>query len=178
MTVPFPLALPRRVSTLAFRGPRPATHGRPAAGSFHRRPRRTLPVPTSAAPAAPKTVWSEVRVNGPYIAMTFDDGPSKALTPQLLDILKERHMHVTFFVVGQNAKDHPEILKRAIDEGHEIGNHSWSHPNFAKMSDDAVKSELDRTKDAIMAANRRQAGDADAAALRKLHQGSAPVVPR
>ena len=107
--------------------------------------------PDAAAPAAPKTVWSEVHVTGPYIAMTFDDGPSKMLTPKLLDILKERNMHVTFFVVGENAKDHPEILKRATDEGHEIGNHSWSHPNFAKMSDEAVKSELSRTKDAIMA---------------------------
>ena len=105
----------------------------------------------SAEPAPPKTVWSEVHVTSPYIAMTFDDGPSKTLTPKLLDILKERNMHVTFFVVGENAKDHPEILKRAIDEGHEIGNHSWSHPNFAKMSDEAVKSELSRTKDAIMA---------------------------
>ena len=103
------------------------------------------------APAVPKTVWSDVRVASPYIAMTFDDGPSKTLTPHLLDILKERNMHVTFFVVGENAKDHPEILQRAVAEGHEIGNHSWSHPNFAKMTDEAVKSELERTKEAIMA---------------------------
>ena len=61
-------------------------------------------------------------------------------------------MHVTFFVVGENAKDPPgDHQARAIDEGHEIGNHSWDHPNLAKMSDEGVKSELDRTKDAIMA---------------------------
>ena len=107
---------------------------------------------TPAGPAAPKTVWSDVRVNGPYIAMTFDDGPSKTLTPHLLDILKERNMHVTFFVLGEMVKPHPEIIKRALDEGHEIGNHSYTHPNLAKMSDEAVKSELDRTKEQIMAA--------------------------
>ncbi len=112
----------------------------------------TTTAAAEAAPAAPKTVWSDVRVNGSYIAMTFDDGPSKTLTPHLLDILKERNMHVTFFVLGEMVKPHPEIIKRALDEGHEIGNHSYTHPNLAKMSDEAVKSELDRTKEQIMAA--------------------------
>ena len=121
-------------------------------------PDATVPPATAAAQAtpaaaAPKTVWSEVRVNGPYIAMTFDDGPSKTLTPHLLDILKERNMHVTFFVVGENAKAFPDIIKREVDEGHEVGDHSWDHPNLAKMSDEAVKSQLGRTKDAIMAGN-------------------------
>jgi peptidoglycan/xylan/chitin deacetylase (PgdA/CDA1 family) len=107
-----------------------------------------------AAPGAhgPQMTWTSVRVKEPYIAMTFDDGPSAALTPKLLDLLKERHIHVTFFVVGQNAKDHPEILKRAIAEGHEIANHSWSHPNLLKLSDEGVRSELNRTKEAIEAA--------------------------
>ena len=106
---------------------------------------------TAAAPTA-KYVWSQCRVDGPYIAMTFDDGPSAALTPKLLDILKERHMHVTFFVLGEMVKPHPEILKRAVAEGHEIGNHSWDHPDLAKKPDDFVRSQLDRTKDEITAA--------------------------
>ena len=109
------------------------------------------PVADGAAlqtPAAQIT-WSSVRVNGPFIAMTFDDGPSAKLTPKLLDLLAERHIHVTFFVVGENAKTHPEILKRAVAEGHEIGNHSWDHPDFARKSDDFVRSQLDRTNDAI-----------------------------
>ena len=116
-------------------------------------PSAATPPPAGAAGApTAKYVWSQCRVNGPYIAMTFDDGPSATLTPKLLDILKERHMHVTFFLVGENAKAHPEIIKREFAEGHEIGDHSWSHPNLAKMSDEAVRSELDRTKDAIVAA--------------------------
>ena len=81
--------------------------------------------------------------------MTFDDGPSGKLTPQLLDILAAHHIHATFFVIGQNVVEHPEILQRAVREGHEIGNHSWSHPAFAKMSDARVRAELQKTDDAI-----------------------------
>ena len=106
----------------------------------------------AATPKPPRTIWSDVRVSQPYIALTFDDGPHVFLTPRLLDTLKAKGIHATFFVVGQNVKEYPAILKRAIAEGHEIGNHSWSHPNFGKMSDEAVKSELNRTSDAIEAA--------------------------
>ncbi len=107
---------------------------------------------SAAAPKPEKTVWSDVRVHGEYVALTFDNGPHVFLTPRLLDILKAKGIHATFFVVGQNAKEYPAILKRAVAEGHEIGNHSWSHPNFAKLSDEAVRSELNRTSDAIEAA--------------------------
>lgn len=111
------------------------------------------PVPkASAAPPAaptPQTTWSSVNVDGPYIAMTFDDGPHTTLTPKLLDLLASRHLKATFFVVGENAAQYPEIMKRAVREGHEIGNHSWSHPNFGKMNDEAVRRELQRTDEAI-----------------------------
>ncbi len=103
------------------------------------------PVP----PAAPETTWSQVRVNEPVIAITFDDGPHPTLTPQLLDMLKQRGIHATFFVIGSMAKEHPEILQRALREGHEIGNHSYTHPNLGKMSDDGVRRELNGTKDII-----------------------------
>jgi peptidoglycan/xylan/chitin deacetylase (PgdA/CDA1 family) len=103
-------------------------------------------------PAEPPISFNSVHVDGPYIALTFDDGPSAALTPKLLDLLAARHLKATFFVVGQNAADHPDILKRAVREGHEIANHSWSHPNLGKMSDDAVRRELQKTDDAIVAA--------------------------
>lgn len=96
--------------------------------------------------------YSSVHVEGSYIAMTFDDGPEPKLTPKLLDILKEKGIKATFFVVGQNAAAYPEILKRAVAEGHEIANHSWSHPNFGKMSDPAVNQELQKTHDAIFQA--------------------------
>jgi len=84
--------------------------------------------------------------------MTFDDGPNATLTPKLLDILAAHHIKATFFVIGENVAQHPEVVARAAREGHEIGNHSWSHPNFGNMSDDAVHRELRRTEDAIKSA--------------------------
>jgi peptidoglycan-N-acetylglucosamine deacetylase len=103
-------------------------------------------------PAEPSITFNSVHVDGPFIALTFDDGPNATLTPKLLDLLAARHLKATFFVVGQNAADHPDILKRAVREGHEIANHSWSHPNLGKMSDEAVRRELQKTEDAIVAA--------------------------
>ena len=96
----------------------------------------------------PATINS-VHVDGPYVAMTFDDGPHATLTPKLLDLLAARHMKVTFFVLGECVEQNPDVLRRAAHEGHEIATHSWSHPNFAKLSDDAARSQLQRTDDII-----------------------------
>src|SRR6266581_2890917 len=104
------------------------------------------------APGEPGITFNSVHVAGPYIAMTFDDGPSATLTPKLLDLLAAHHIKATFFVIGENVAEHPEIVARAAHEGHEIGNHSWSHPNLAKMSDEGVRRELRRTDDAIKSA--------------------------
>src|SRR5438128_7819007 len=101
------------------------------------------------APAESSITFSSVHVDGPYIAITFDDGPSAALTPKLLDILAAHRIKATFFVIGENVVEHPEIVARAAREGHEIGNHSWSHPNFGKMSDEGVRGQVQRTDDAI-----------------------------
>jgi peptidoglycan/xylan/chitin deacetylase (PgdA/CDA1 family) len=106
--------------------------------------------PKAAVDSVPSFSW--VHVDGPYVALTFDDGPSAKLTPKLLDLLAAHHIKATFFVIGQNVVENPEITGRAAREGHEIGNHSWSHPNFAKMSDDAVRRELRKTDDAIRTA--------------------------
>ena len=100
-------------------------------------------------PQKSKYGFSSVRVDGPYIAMTFDDGPHVTNTPRLLDMVKQRHIKLTFFELGERIVQDPEIVKRIVAEGHELGNHSWSHPDFAKMSDSAVRSELQRTQDAF-----------------------------
>src|SRR5450432_666000 len=76
--------------------------------------------PVAPAAAKPEFVYSSVHVNGPYIALTFDDGPHATLTPKLLDLLKERNIKATFFVIGKNAAEYPDILKRTAAEGHEI----------------------------------------------------------
>ena len=112
------------------------------------------PSPSPAKPKPPpipeqKTTVSSVHVDGPYIALTFDDGPNEKLTPRLLDLLAQHHIHATFFVIGENAAQYPEILQRAVREGHEIGNHTWSHPNLAKMSEENVRSQINRTEETI-----------------------------
>lgn len=112
-------------------------------------PKRTAAKTTRAEPEVPGITFNSVHVDGPYIAMTFDDGPSATLTPKLLDLLAARHIKATFFVIGENVAEHSEIVARAAREGHEIGNHSWSHPNFGKMSDESVRRQLQQTDDAI-----------------------------
>ncbi len=117
----------------------------------------SLPPPEKqTASSGPKISYSSCNVNGPYIAMTFDDGPSPELTPKLLDMLKARGIKATFFVVGQNAAEHPEILKRMIAEGHEIGNHSWSHPALTKLGVDGVAKQIESTNAAIEQATGRK----------------------
>ncbi|MGH8048046.1 MAG: polysaccharide deacetylase family protein [Chthoniobacterales bacterium] len=117
-------------------------------------PESALPTPTPPppTPAPVQYSYSSVPGVGRVIAMTFDDGPSEKLTPMLLDILKQRNIHATFFVVGQNAAEYPDILKRAVAEGHEIGNHSWNHPQLTALSADGVKSQIEKTNAAIRAA--------------------------
>ena len=110
------------------------------------------PPPAAPTPSGPQITFNSVYVEEPYIAITFDDGPHATLTPKLLDMLAARRLKATFFVVGQCAVEYPEIMKRIAREGHELANHSWSHPNLGKMSDDAVRQQLQKTDDAIKAA--------------------------
>ena len=121
----------------------------PATVLWAQQPAPSPTKPKTAPEPEPKTTVSSVHVDGPYIALTFDDGPNQKLTPRLLDLLAEHHIHVTFFVLGENAEQHPEILQRAAREGHEIGNHSWSHPNLAKLSEENVRSQIKRTEELI-----------------------------
>jgi len=109
--------------------------------------------PTPAPPGAKPATYTQVRVDQPYIAMTFDDGPSSANTPRLLEILKQRNIKATFFLIGQNAASNPEIVRRILADGHEVGNHSWTHPQLSKLSDDRVTTEINKTQDAIKEAS-------------------------
>ncbi len=83
------------------------------------------------------------------VALTFDGGPSPT-TPRLLDILKREHLHATFFVQGAgHIAKYPGILRRISDEGHEIGNHTWTHKILTQIDTDEARQELTRTQDAI-----------------------------
>lgn len=97
----------------------------------------TAPSTTPASPKAqgrPTVTYTSVNVDAPYIALTFDDGPNPATTPKLLKMLEARHIKATFFVLGNRAVENKELLKRMADSGHEIGNHSWSHPQLSKVA--------------------------------------------
>lgn len=83
------------------------------------------------------------------IALTFDDGPHPYYTEELLDGLKERGVKVTFFVTGEHAELHPEIIKRMSEEGHLIGNHTYSHIQLKDSNRDAFKAELVKTNEII-----------------------------
>ena len=109
--------------------------------------------PTPAPPGAKPATYTQVRVDQPYIAMTFDDGPSSANTPRLLEILKQRNIKATFFLIGQNAASNPDLVRRILADGHEVGNHSWTHPQLSKLSDDRVTTEINKTQDAIKEAS-------------------------
>ncbi len=109
---------------------------------------QSTPVPTVLAPEDPVTV-TRVASARPVVALTFDDGPHHSLTPQLLDILASRGVRATFYVIGNRAVRHPELLRRTMAEGHEIGNHTWSHPSLFGHSDASVLSQIDRTNQAV-----------------------------
>lgn len=107
-----------------------------------------ISLPKDASRRDSATVMA-VKTSTPVVAMTFDDGPHPSLTPKLLDMLKARNLRATFYLIGNRVVTWPDIVKRIADEGHEIGNHSWSHPNLAKHSNASVLSQIDRTTDAI-----------------------------
>lgn len=103
--------------------------------------------PENEEQAPPKS--SEGVQQSMKIAITFDDGPDLKFTPQILDILQEKEVHATFFVVGVQIKKYPEVLQRIEAEGHLIGNHSYYHPNFTKLSSEELSEEITATDDLI-----------------------------
>ena len=80
------------------------------------------------------------------LALTFDDGPDPAWTPQILDILKREKVPATFFIVGENALTQRPLLERMVAEGHEVGSHTYTHPNLANVSEGQVRFELNTTQ--------------------------------
>jgi peptidoglycan-N-acetylglucosamine deacetylase len=97
----------------------------------------SLPTPyvVQRAGAVPKT-----------LALTFDDGPDPTWTPKILDILEKEKVPGTFFVIGENALQHPGLLNRILADGGELGNHTYTHPNLALLGTHAIKLELNATQ--------------------------------
>jgi peptidoglycan/xylan/chitin deacetylase (PgdA/CDA1 family) len=83
------------------------------------------------------------------LALSFDDGPNGIYTSRLLDLLAEKNVKATFFVLGSRVAEYPTLARRIVDEGHAIGNHSWDHPNMIFASRRELVAQIERTQAAI-----------------------------
>ncbi|THE11022.1 LysM peptidoglycan-binding domain-containing protein [Bacillus timonensis] len=83
------------------------------------------------------------------IALTFDDGPENMYTPKVLEILKEKNVKATFFVIGKRVEEYPEQLKQIHQEGHAIGNHTWEHPHITRLTDEQLNQTVHFTSEQI-----------------------------
>ncbi|MBO4205150.1 glycosyltransferase [Micromonospora echinofusca] len=123
-----------------------------------------------SAPPGPEAVTGGgpvLRLDGPEpvsrsmpdrtIALTFDDGPDPEWTPRVLDVLRRHRAHATFFVVGARVNEHPELVRRILDEGHEIGSHTFTHADLAAVPQWRRDLELSLTRKAIAGATGQEA---------------------
>lgn len=99
----------------------------------------------SASAAASKFI-TRVNTTSKVVALTFDDGADGTNTNKILDILAKNNVKATFFLTGAGANNHPQYIKNIAAKGHQLGNHSYTHPDFTKLTATQMKSELDRTE--------------------------------
>ncbi len=109
-------------------------------------------------------VWSAATIGDPWpglatdgntgtsggrVSLTFDDGPDPVITPQVLDTLREHDLKATFFVVGRRVAENPDLLRRVVEEGHSLGNHTYNHVDMADLDPTGMRRELRRTQRAV-----------------------------
>lgn len=92
-----------------------------------------------------KVVTAVPTADRKVVALTFDDGPYPPYTGQVLDVLRQEQVKATFFVIGQNAVKHPDLVRQIAAEGHQIGNHTYQHLDLLKLDREAIAQEIDRT---------------------------------
>ncbi|WLQ37704.1 polysaccharide deacetylase family protein [Streptomyces castrisilvae] len=142
--------------------PRPAPKAAGAAGSrpaalrtgplaYKLRPMtgHTPPRYRPAAPPVRTRPFEKLTDIGHAMVLTFDDGPDPLYTPHILDTLREHDVRAMFFLCGEMANDNRDLVRRIADEGHTVGNHSWTHPLVTKLSRAGITDELGRTSDVI-----------------------------
>jgi len=95
-------------------------------------------------------VW-QVPVPTKVIALTFDDGPDPAITPAILNTLEQYHVRATFFMVGKNVAEHPDVARAVAAAGHEIANHTYTHPSMSRISPERLEKEMMDTEQIIYA---------------------------
>ena len=101
-------------------------------------------------------LYGEVNYQGPpgqkLVALTFDDGPNPPFTLQILDILDAYNVQATFFLIGKNVEAYPELARKIVERGHQVGNHSYTHPDLLKLDREQVAQEIDATTAIIRSA--------------------------
>ncbi len=97
-------------------------------------------------------IIARVETERPVVALTFDDGPSVRFTPDVLTILRERGVKATFFLTGKETEENLPQARMIVSEGHQLGNHSYTHSNMMFMGPARIREEIERTDAAIRAA--------------------------
>jgi peptidoglycan/xylan/chitin deacetylase (PgdA/CDA1 family) len=101
-------------------------------------------------------LFGKTLVRGPsnerVVALTYDDGPNPPYTTRILDVLREEHVHATFFVVGRAVAAYPSVVRREVADGDAVGNHTWDHAHLVLYDKSGLRDTLQRTDDAIFAA--------------------------
>ncbi|MET9403492.1 polysaccharide deacetylase family protein [Kitasatospora sp. NPDC002965] len=110
----------------------------------------SVPPPVARALTAAETrpVY-ELDAERRVVALTIDDGPDPRHTPTVLALLEQYGIRATFFLIGENAVEHPGLVREIAARGHHIANHTWSHPDLRSLSESKVREELERTSDVL-----------------------------
>ncbi|WP_395297365.1 polysaccharide deacetylase family protein [Kitasatospora hibisci] len=150
----------------------PSPAGSPSAGSPSASAPPSAPVPSAAsappaavgAPVAAPRVLTAAESKPVYeldgqkrvVALTIDDGPDPRHTPTVLSLLEQYGIRATFFLIGENAAQHPDLVREIAARGHHIANHTWTHPDLRQLTEGGIRDELERTSDLLHRTTGRQ----------------------
>ncbi|WP_256107798.1 polysaccharide deacetylase family protein [Streptomyces sp. ODS05-4] len=145
-----PAAVPDGVAVPGAAGPQAAA-GRAAAAGYRLQPMTAYTPPRFRRALPPVRVrpFLQVAPAGRTMVLTFDDGPDPRYTPAILDTLRRHRVRAMFFLCGEMADAHPDLVRRAAAEGHVLGNHSWSHPLIPSLRPSRIRGELGRTSEVV-----------------------------
>lgn len=119
---------------------------KPGQRSFTLDENKWIQTETYTTYSVPTEIKKTGKPKGKQIALTFDDGPDPAYTEEILDILDRYHIKASFYIVGENAARYPDLVKRMVESGHDVGNHTYTHADLAKTSPFRTKLELNMTQ--------------------------------
>ncbi|MFJ6383549.1 polysaccharide deacetylase family protein [Kitasatospora sp. NPDC092039] len=133
----------------------PAPAGTPSAAAPSAAVPSAVPVRRALTEAESKPVY-DLDPERKVVALTIDDGPDPRHTPTVLALFEQYGIRATFFLIGENAAEHPALVREIADRGHHIANHTWTHPDLRHLSEAKVRDELERTSDLLHRATGRQ----------------------